>query len=147
MNNTSMNIIDQTIQPFNTFCMQTAHLSPKEKLNNELDKAIFLTEALIEVLNNEWKVNALENCSSVYTQLEYEVGRKYIKVWSYLKDGNFGDARMNGRSCFMFIDKYSGAVYKPASYKAPAKGIRFWISQLAEYPEICDPYGSFLYRS
>jgi hypothetical protein len=147
MNNTSMNIIDQTIQPFNTFCMQTAHLSPKEKLNNELDKAIFLTEALIEVLNNEWKVNALENCRSVYTQLEYEVGRKYIKVWSYLKDGNFGDARMNGRSCFMFIDKYSGAVYKPASYKAPAKGIRFWISQLAEYPEICDPYGSFLYRS
>ena len=142
-----MNIIDQTIQPFNTFCMQTAHLSPKEKLNNELDKAIFLTEALIEVLNNEWKVNALENCRSVYTQLEYEVGRKYIKVWSYLKDGNFGDARMNGRSCFMFIDKYSGAVYKPASYKAPAKGIRFWISQLAEYPEICDPYGSFLYRS
>ena len=142
-----MNIIDQTIQPFNTFCMQTAHLSPKEKLNNELDKAIFLTEALIEVLNNEWKVNALENCRSVYTQLEYEVGRKYIKVWSYLKDGNFGDARINGRSCFMFIDKYSGAVYKPASYKAPAKGIRFWISQLAEYPEICDPYGSFLYRS
>jgi len=140
-----MNIIDQTIQPFNTFCMQTAHLSPKEKLNNELDKAIFLTEALIEVLNNEWKVKALENCRSVYTQLEMEVGRKYIKVWSYLMDSNFGDSRMNGRSCFMFIDKYSGAVYKPASYKAPAKGVRYLITQLADNPHICDAYGSFLY--
>ena len=44
----------------------------------------FLTEALIEVLNNEWKVSSIESGRSVYTQLEYEVGRKYIKVWSYL---------------------------------------------------------------
>ena len=142
-----MNITDQIFEPFNTFCMQTAHLSPKQKLNNELDKTIFLTEALIEQCNDMWKVNSLENNRSVYTQLEYEVGRTYIKVWSYLKDSNFGDSRMNGRSCFMFVDKYSGAVYKPASYKAPAKHIRFWISQLAEYPEIVDPYGSFLYIS
>jgi hypothetical protein len=142
-----MNITDQIFEPFNTFCMQTAHLSPKQKLNNELDKTIFLTEALIEQCNDMWKVNSLENNRSVYTQLEYEVGRTYIKVWSYLKDSNFGDSRMNGRSCFMFVDKYSGAVYKPASYKAPAKGIRFWINQLADNPDLCDPYGSFLYRS
>ena len=76
-----MNIIDQTIQPFNTFCMQTAHLSPKQKLNNELDKTIFLTEALIEQCNNMWKVNALESNRSLYHQLEMEIGRKYIKVW------------------------------------------------------------------
>ena len=47
-------------------------------------KPQFLTEALIEVCNNQWKVDALESGHSVYTQLEYEVGRKYIKVWSYL---------------------------------------------------------------
>ena len=50
-------------------------------------KAEYLTECLIEVLNNEWKVNSLESGRSVYTQLEYEVGRKYIKVWSYLVSG------------------------------------------------------------
>ena len=105
-------------------------------------KPHFLTEALIEVLNNEWKVLSLENGRSVYTQLEYEVGRKYIKVWSYL----VGDeGRINGRSCWMFVDKNDGAVYKPASYKAPAKGIRFWIDQLLDHPEIVDQYGSFLY--
>ena len=105
-------------------------------------KAEYLTEALLEVLNNQWKVDGIESGRSVYTQLEYEVGRKYIKVWSYLVVGS--DVR-NGRDCWMFVDKNDGACYKPASYKAPAKGIRFYISQLADNPDICDPYGSFLY--
>ena len=108
-------------------------------------KAEYLTECLIEVLNNEWKVNSLESGRSVYTQLEYEVGRKYIKVWSYLKDGNFDDARIKGRSCFMFVDNKTGECYKPASYKAPAKGVRFMIDFLANNCHVCDPYGSFLY--
>jgi hypothetical protein len=105
-------------------------------------KAEYQTECLLEVLNNEYKVNAIESGDSIYTQLEYEVGRKYIKVWSYLS--NNGE-RLYGRSCFMFVDKNDGACYKPASYKAPAKGIRFYIDQLVENPEICDPYGGFLY--
>ena len=105
-------------------------------------KPQFLTEALIEVLNNQWKVDAIESGHSVYTQLEYEVGRKYIKVWSYLvSDGD----RMRGRSCWMFVDKNTGECYKPASYKAPAKYVRYLITQLADNPHICDAYGSFLY--
>ena len=104
-------------------------------------KAEYLTECLIEVLNNQWKVDAIESSRSVYTQLEYEVGRKYIKVWSYLVGGE----RLNGRSCWMFVDKNSGECYKPASYKAPAKGVRYLITQLADNPHICDAYGSFLY--
>ena len=108
----------------------------------------FLTEALIEVLNNEWKVSSIESGRSVYTQLEYEVGRKYIKVWSYLvvDEGRIrGLSTPSGRSCWMFIDKNSGECYKPASYKAPAKHVRYLITQLADNPHICDPYGSFLY--
>jgi len=105
-------------------------------------KAEYLTECLIEVLNNREKVNALESSRSVYTNFEYEVGRKYIKVWSYLiVDGE----RNRGRSCWMFVDKNSGECYKPASHKAPAKGVRYLITQLADNPHICDPYGSFLY--
>ena len=105
-------------------------------------KAEYQTECLLEVLNDEYKVLAIENNRNSYTQFEYEVGRKYIKVWSYrVSNGN----RENTRSCFMFIDKNDGAVYKPASYKAPAKGIRFYIDQLVENPEIVDRFGSFLY--
>jgi hypothetical protein len=105
-------------------------------------KAEYLTECLIEVLNNQWKVDSIESGHSVYTQLEYEVGRKYIKVWSYLI---VGDERRSGRSCWMFVDKNTGECYKPASYKAPAKGVRYLITQLADNPHICDAYGSFLY--
>jgi len=105
-------------------------------------KAEYLTECLLEVLNNQWKVNAIESGTPVYHQLEYEVGRKYIKVWSYLVNGG---ERLNGRSCWRFVDKNTGECYKPASYKAPAKGVRYLITQLADNPHICDAYGSFLY--
>ena len=105
-------------------------------------KPHFLTEALVEVLNTEWKVNAVESGRSLYHQLEVTEGKKYLKVWERLNRDGVEDTT---RSCWMFVDKNDGACYKPASYKAPAKGIRFWIDQLADQPEICDPYGSFLY--
>ena len=105
-------------------------------------KAEYQTECLIEVLNNDWKVLAIENGRNFYQYLTMEVGRKYIKVWqSKCYDGVVGE----GRSCFMFVDKETGACYKPASYKTPAKGIRFFIESLLETPEVVDQYGSFLY--
>ena len=106
-------------------------------------KPQFLTEALIEVLNNQWKVNAIESNRSVYHQLEVEEGRKYLKVWERFITN--GDIDGGSRSCWMFVDKNTGECYKPASYKAPAKGVRYLITQLADNPHICDPYGSFLY--
>ena len=105
-------------------------------------KVEYQVEQLIEMLNNDWKVNSIENNRSVYTQLEYEVGRKYIKVLSYLSDN--GD-KIRGRSVWMFVDKKTGECYKPASYKAPAKYVRYLITQLVNNPSACDPYGSFLY--
>ena len=105
-------------------------------------KTEFLTEAFIEQLNDREKVNALDSSCSTYTNFEYEVGRKYIKVWSYLVSNG---EKVRGRSCFMFVEKETGAVYKPASYKAPAKGIRFYIDFLVDHPEVVDPYGGFLY--
>ena len=107
------------------------------------NKSTFQTECLLEILNDRFKVNSIESNNSVYTQWEMEVGRKYIKVISYLvSEGE----RLRGRSCIMFVDKNDGAVYKSASWKAPAKGIRFSISGLLDHPDICDQYGSFLYK-
>ena len=103
-------------------------------------KAEYLTECLIEVVNNQWKLDITKFES--YSKLEYSVGKKYIKV-KQIRMHRHGLTTDNG--VFMFIDKESGACYKPASFKAPAKGIRFWIDQLVMYPEMVDPYGSFLY--
>ena len=106
-------------------------------------KTEFLTECLVESLNNRFKVDAIESGHVHSYRVGYEVAKKYIKVWRY--DVYNGEVR-EGRSIFMFIDKETGAVYKPSNYKAPAKGIRFFIESLVETPEVCDPYGSFLYR-
>jgi hypothetical protein len=107
-----------------------------------LSKTEFQTQGLLEVVNNEWTVAAIDSSNSSYSKLEYSVGKKYIKVNQFRvhAEGSFSN---NG--VFMFIDKETGACYKPASFKAPAKGIRFWIDQLVMYPEMVDPYGSFLY--
>ena len=105
-------------------------------------KTEYLTECLLEQVNNIQKVTSIENNRNFYSVLTYDVAKKYIKVWQ--SDCYDGVVR-EGRRCFMFIDKETGAVYKPASYKAPAKGIRFFIESLAQYPGLVDPYGSFLY--
>ena len=103
-------------------------------------KTEYLTECLLEVVNTQWKLNITKFGS--YSKLEYIVGKKYIKV---------KNIRMHRHDLttdygvFMFIDKESGACYKPASFKAPAKGIRFFLESLVDNPEIVDPYGSFLY--
>ena len=103
-------------------------------------KTEYLTECLLEVVNNQWKLNVTKFGS--YSKLEYSVGKKYIKVKN-IRMHRHDLTTDNG--VFMFIDKESGACYKPASYKAPAKGIRFFLESLVDNPEIVDPYGSFLY--
>ena len=76
--------------------------------------------------------------------LEYkfyiESGRKYHKIVMECEDGS--------RSVHAFVDKKTGEVYKPASFKAPAKGVRFNLLSI-ESREKCferaDWAGSYLY--
>ena len=67
-------------------------------------------------------------------------GRKYHKVMQCV-DGQT-------ESVHAFIDKKTGEVYKAASYKAPAKGVRFNLLIIEEREfvlENCDWAGSYLY--
>jgi hypothetical protein len=105
-------------------------------------KTEYLTECLLEQVNDRFKVDAIESGRSFYSRLTYKVAKKYIKV---LQGRVNSDDSFETEGVFMFIDKESGAVYKPASYKAPAKGIRFYLESLVDNPEVVDPYGSFLY--
>ncbi|AIX19061.1 hypothetical protein Syn7803C75_39 [Synechococcus phage ACG-2014d] len=69
-------------------------------------------------------------------------GRKYHKVMQCV-DGQT-------ESVHAFIDRKTGEVYKAASYKAPAKGVRFnlLIIQEREFVlENCDWAGGYLYRN
>ena len=69
-----------------------------------------------------------------------ESGRKYHKIIMETGDGS--------RSVHAFVDKKTGEVYKPASFKSPAKGVRFDLRVIKEREfvlENCDWAGSYLY--
>ena len=76
--------------------------------------------------------------------LEYkfyiEEGRKYHKIIMECENG--------ARSVHAFVDKKTGDVYKPASFKAPAKGIRFNLCIISDREWLlanADWAGSYLY--
>ena len=70
-----------------------------------------------------------------------ESGRKYHKVIHKWKDNG-------SQSVHAFIDKKTGDVYKPASWKAPAKYVRFNLLDDNSREECfarCDWAGGYLY--
>ena len=73
-----------------------------------------------------------------------ESGRKYHKIIMEVPNHN----RMPSRSVHAFVDKKSGAVYKAASFKAPAKHVRFNLLVIKDREwllENADWAGGYLY--
>ena len=69
-----------------------------------------------------------------------ESGRKYHKIIMECENGS--------KSVHAFVEKKFGAVYKPASWKAPAKHIRFTLLDDNSREECfarCDWAGGYLY--
>ena len=69
-------------------------------------------------------------------------GRKYHKIVQTCSDGS--------QSVHAFVDKNTGELYKAASWKAPAKDVRFdlrIIEQREWVLENCDWAGGYLYKS
>ena len=67
-----------------------------------------------------------------------ELGRKYWKV------------KQNGGGVHSFVDRNTGQVYKPASYKSPAKHVRYDLRiinnrQQLHNPNFTDWAGGYLY--
>jgi hypothetical protein len=79
---------------------------------------------------------ALATKGSNYYTFIAEDGRKYTKIISVGRNG------MTGRSVHAFVDR-DGNVYKPASWRGPAKHVRFNLDNLDSID--VDPYGSYLY--
>lgn len=104
-------------------------------------------DCLIAELNERFYMDAVESGHSSFYQVAPYVGKRYIKlIRASVQSRSENVLTDMGRAVYMFIDKETGNIYKPASAKTPAKGIRFHIDQLVEHPALCDPYGSFLYK-
>ena len=71
-----------------------------------------------------------------------ESGRKYHKIIMVTEQGS--------RSVHAFVDKKTGELYKAASFKAPAKGVRFDLRLIEEREFVfknCDWAGGYLYKN
>jgi len=74
-----------------------------------------------------------------------EEGRKYFKIIMEIPNEN----RDPSRSVHAFVDKKTGEVYKSASWKSPAKGVRYdlrIIEQREWLLENADWAGGYLYK-
>ena len=82
-----------------------------------------------------------------------KTGKKYYKIVqqqfeTWEKSKYYGQYRDG--SVHAFVDKETGEVYKPASWRAPAKHVRFNLSDVKQMKFLCDPKnvdwaGGYLY--
>ena len=90
-------------------------------------------------------IDKLKNGECDYSY-EIEKGRKYLKIMMVI---DHGPNRLGAsRSVHAFIDKNTGEVYKAASWKSPAKGVRFDLRLIESRERLyksCDWAGSHLY--
>ena len=91
------------------------------------------TEELVRYLQDDYDSEPYDNGGRY--KFTIQTGRKYHKI----HDGNGVHA---------FVDKNTGEVYKPASYKAPAKHVRYDLRRIHQRHECfssADYIGSYLY--
>jgi len=105
---------------------------------------LMLCDALVDNFKsrNHGKVGGYD--APVY-QFVIETGRKYHKIIMVIPNHN----RPASRSVHAFVDKKTGEVYKSASWKSPAKGVRYdlrIIEQREWLLENATWNGSYLYK-
>ena len=102
----------------------------------------------------EEQLQKIENGTANLYKWDYKVGKKFIKVFNlqYEEANEYYNRKGGYRagSVTAFIDKNTGEVYKPASWKAPAKHVRFDLRIIKERefllnPKNCDWAGGHLY--
>ena len=96
------------------------------------------------------RIEEIENGTANLYKWDYKVGKKFIKVFNLQFDTFRDRNEYREGSVTAFIDKNTGEVYKPASWKAPAKHVRFDLRIIKERefllnPENCDWAGGHLY--
>ena len=95
------------------------------------------TLTLCDCLEDDFKRN---HPNSDPYKFYIESGRKYHKI--IMETGG------NSRSVHAFVDKKTGEVYKPASFKSPAKIVRFNLLEIASREQCfarADWAGGYLY--
>ena len=108
---------------------------------------ITLTERIENLIQaGEDSYNKTGSTRVEYLRIEPRPGKKYIKLVA--TNYNSESHERSHSSVWCFIDKNTGDVYKPASYKAPAKIVRYKLMNDKPYEAAlhnADWAGSWLY--
>ena len=111
--------------------------------HNFIDEAIrrqkfFAANDSSDFSNN--RIEAIKNGD--HYKFVVESGRKYHKIVQTDKSGC--------QSVHAFVDKKTGELYKAASFKAPAKGVRYDLRLIKDREFVfknCDWAGGYLYKN
>ena len=120
----------------------TIAIMPDEVLSLS-DKVEKWTYQLCKSLEENYQ-QSYPNSSSDKT-FKMELGRKYWKIVQ--KDIDANGKEWSG-GVHAFVDRNAGQVYKPASYKAPAKHVRYDLRRIKQRHECfqnADWAGGYLY--
>ena len=89
------------------------------------------------------QIEKIENGTENLYKWDYKVGKKFIKVFNlqYEEANEYYNRKAGYRSGSVtaFIDKNTGEVYKPASWKAPAKHVRYDLRIIKEREFLHNP--------
>ena len=96
------------------------------------------------------QLEKIENGTANLYKFDYKVGKRFIKVFNLQYDTFQNRNEYRAGSVTAFIDKNTGEVYKPASWKAPAKHVRFDLRIIKDRefllnPKNCSWTGGHLY--
>ena len=118
-----------------TTAIPTIAVFPEEKLtlDQKIEKWVW---QLCRSLEQNYQLRYPNSNTSVTFTMKY--GKKYIKV---IQDNS---------SVHAFIDRNTGEVYKPASWKSPAKIVRYDLRLITDRAKLHDPNytdwaGGYLY--
>ena len=126
-----------------TTAIPTIAVFPEEKLtlDQKIEKWVW---QLCRSLEENYKLRYPNSSAPVKFRMEF--GRKYIKVIHQdLRDDEYRDG---GVHCF--VDRLTGEVYKPASWKSPAKIVRYDLRLISDRAKLTNPNftdwaGGYLY--
>ena len=102
---------------------------------------------------SEWskeQLDAINNGTANLTNFVIKNGRKYYKIMQREFDTFQDRNEWREGSVHAFVDKNTGEVYKPASYNAPAKHVRYDLRVINDRAMLHDPRytgwsGGYLY--
>ena len=106
-----------------------------------------------QTFTSEWskeQLDAINNGTANLTNFVIKNGRKYYKIMQREFDTFQDRNEWREGSVHAFVDKNTGEVFKPASYNAPAKHVRYDLRVINDRVKLHDPRytgwaGGYLY--